>query len=295
MDINSLPPVPQSHIQAMEREAQKKMAADGIHPEQPQEIQNQQDQELDNVSEENLSEVTQETYEQISKSVKKTPTESFGELKAKADRYARESENRARDNERLARERDEYAHRMREYEKLFSQQQQQVHQPQQEELDFNINPDDLVEGKHFVKMNQKIKNLEEKLYKSQQQSMISNAESLIRAKYHDFDKVVSEENLKMLSYVNPQIARTINSSSDLYDKAVSAYEIIKQMGIYKEDNFDMEKKRAQENSKKPRLAPAANTNQQESALAQAGVFAGELSDDMKKQYYKEMIQARNRM
>jgi len=310
MDISSLPGVTRTQIKEMERLAQQRMEQEGQsvyapHPaladpmvasaakqqqEPIQESIDTQEYESPALPENNYTAPEESIVEEKPREVKdtknhrKTPAESFSELKAKADRHAREAE-------RIAKERDEYAQRLYEYERSLKQQQPQ----QNAEPELNINADDLLEGKHLKPVYKELQELKQQLYKSQQEAILASTEARIKSQYGDFDKVVSSENLELLKYTYPELANTINSSNDLYNKAVSAYLMIKQTGIYKEQTFDAEKKRIHDNSLKPRLAPAGNATEGDTPLSKANLFSGGLTDDLKKQLAKEMFEARQKV
>lgn len=187
--------------------------------------------------------------------------------------------------ENAQRERDDLRQQLSRYE-----QQSRPAQPKDE--DVNINPDDLVEGKHLVKAMDKIKRLEEQQRAFQQQTFASTAETRLRSQYNDFDKVVTLENIEKLSDAFPELAKSINSSNDLYDKAVSAYTLIKRFGIYEENPHQAEKQKAIDNSNKPRPLASVSPQQGDSPLSRANAFANGLTKDLKDQLRKEMEDAR---
>jgi len=168
-------------------------------------------------------------------------------------------------------------------------------QPKQEESeeDFAIGPDDFVEGKHLSSVDKKIKRLEKQLAQQQQQNYASSVETQLKMQYRDFDDVVNKENLEVLSAAYPEIAKTLGSSNDLYNKAVTAYTMIKQFGISEKTDYEKPKGRVQQNVAKPR--PVASVNAQatsDSPLSQANAFAQGLTPELKRQLYKEMIEAK---
>ena len=84
-----------------------------------------------------------------------------------------------------------------------------------------------------------------------------------------------------------------NSSNDLYSTAVSAYTMIKNLGIApKGDDFMVQKAQAQKNAAKPKPLASVNPQQGESPLSKANAFANGLTDDLKAQLLKEMYAAR---
>ena len=201
---------------------------------------------------------------------------NFNELRAKADK--------------VARERDEALKRLQELEQARLAQQPQ----QQPEPDYSLRDDDLVEGKHLSKYDKKIKELEKQVQSYQQQSSEIAVEAKIKAQYNDFDKVVNNETVAALRETYPEIAETINSSSNLYSKAVSAYTMIKNLGIYKEDIYTKEKQLVQQNNTKPRSVASVAPQQGDSPLSRANAFANGLTSDLKEQLRREMLEARKR-
>lgn len=186
--------------------------------------------------------------------------------------------------DRASRERDEYARRLQEYENSKK--------PQEPDEDFGIKEDDLVEGKHLAKYARRIKQLEEQQKQYMQQSEESNAEIRLKTQYPDFDKVMTLENVESLSRAYPELAKSINASHDLYDKAYSAYTLIKKFGIYEEAPFEADKKKAADNMAKPRPLASVNPQQGDSPLSRANAFAEGLTDDLRAQLRKEMEDAR---
>ena len=186
--------------------------------------------------------------------------------------------------EQAARERDELARRLQEYEK--------AHKVESVDEDFSVNPDDLVEGKHLAKYAKRIKQLEEQQRQYMQQNSESTAEIKLRTQYPDFDKVMTLENVQALSYAYPELAKSINASNDLYDKAYSAYTLIKKFGIYEEKPYEVEKQKAAANTAKPRPLASVSPQQGDSPLSRANAFAEGLTEDLRIQLRKEMEAAR---
>jgi hypothetical protein len=168
-----------------------------------------------------------------------------------------------------------------------------MHQKLSLRTDFGFKEDDLIEGKHLKTAMKKIKQLEDQQKQYIRQSTESTAEMKLRTQFPDFDKVMTLENVQMLSASYPELARTVNTSSDLYDKAVSAYTMIKRFGIYNEAPVgDMNKQKAIANTAKPRPLASVNPQQGETPLSRANAFAEGLTDSLKEQLRKEMHEAR---
>jgi len=231
----------------------------------------------DNLSQpEELQEQSAEQSVQMQQVQEETP-------QARNFRQLRESKERAE------RERDEAYRILREVE-LRKQQAQ----PQQEEenLDFSIAPDELAEGKHLSKVDKKIKKLEQQIQAYQRRSYEDITEARIKSQYPDFDKVVSQDNVSALRSTYPELAETLNSATDLYTKAISAYTLIKKLGIQPDRSYDMDKEIALRNAAKPRPLTSVSPQQGESPLTKANAFANGLTEDLKTQLLKEMREVR---
>lgn len=170
--------------------------------------------------------------------------------------------------ERAERERDE----------IIAQMQKGSPQQQQEELSYN--DDDLIEGKHLKqsmsKTDRRIQQLEGQLIEAQ-----------IRAKFPDFDKVVTQETLGMLKDTDPELAESLAANRNLYSQAVAAYKSIKRYGLHGND-YVREKETVNTNVSKPRTVTSLSPQQGDSPLTRANAFANGLTDDLKKQLYQEM-------
>lgn len=151
----------------------------------------------------------------------------------------------------------------------------------------SYNPDDLVEWKVVNKEINKIRN-EFNQYK--QQSHETMVEAQLRSRYQDFEKVVSKENLDALKDQEPELYNTIYSSSDLYSKAASAYKMIKQMGIYKDD-YTADKQRAHHNATKPKPAAVVQPSVGSTALGEAASHSLKLTPELKKKYQEELMKS----
>lgn len=199
---------------------------------------------------------------------------------------------------KVMRERVEAAERKAQLaeEALLNAQRSSQNIPQEQpNLDYSINDDDLVEGRHLSKVDQKIKNLEAKLRQYEQQTVLSATEVRLKQQYPDFDSVVSSENIANLSAAYPELATSINHSPDLYTKAVSAYTLIKKLGIgVTPDTYESDRALVQKNAAKPKSLASIDPHKSESPLTRANAFAskGPLTDEMKAQAIREMNAAR---
>jgi E3 ubiquitin-protein ligase DOA10 len=172
--------------------------------------------------------------------------------------------------DRLEKERNEALQRLRSYESQ-----------QAPEEEFDLKPNDLAEGKHLNKVQNKIQSLEHQLI-----------ETRLRSQYPDIDSVVSQDNLAILQRDYPEVANTIGASKNLYSKAVSAYTILKKLGIHTDVSpYAQEKALAHRNAAKPKPLASVSPQQGDSPLSNANAFANGLTDDLKRKLHQEMIAA----
>ena len=188
------------------------------------------------------------------------------------------------------RERDEYLHRLTQLEQQA--QRSQSHQSNaQNSDDPALNPDDLVEWKHVQKY---IKKLEDKIDNYHTTTSAISVEAKLKSQYPDFDKIVTPENVEALRNSHPEIAATLTEGKDLYNKAASAYTLIKKLGIHKDmpavDPENMN--RAKQNAAKPRPLTSVSPQQGDTPLSRANAFANGMTDELRKQLIKEMNDAR---
>lgn len=190
--------------------------------------------------------------------------------------------------ERAERERDEALRIAQDLQNRFKQQSPQ----EQEDEAIALAETDLVEGKHLSKVDKKIKRLEQELKNYQQRSVEMEIESRLKSNYSDFDKVVSKSNVEALKNSYPEIAQALNASPDLYSKAVSAYTLIKKLGIHQEDLYESDRLTAQKNAAKPRPLASVAPQQGDSPISRANAFANGLTDELRAQLRREMESAR---
>lgn len=278
-DVNGTPIVPKEQLKIEEPkkdEPQVTLSAESQTIEEMVEKQAQVDEQLDE------NQTPQPVEQPKPEQHKQSAQESWKELRNKA--------------EQAQRERDEA---VRLLQQIQQNQERQNAKPAQEEveedLSFSVEEDALVEGKHLSKVNKQIKKLENQLKQYEQQASLNSTEVKLKTTYPDFDTIVTKENLENLRNTYPEIASTINSSQDIYAKAVSAYTMIKKLGIATPvDTFQDDKAQAQKNALKPKpLASVSPSGSNDSPLNRANAFAsGKLTDDLQKALLKEMQEAR---
>jgi hypothetical protein len=168
---------------------------------------------------------------------------------------------------------------------LEAQRQQQQPQPQPQKQTV-LGDDDLVEGRH-------IKAADERYKKVANQLRQELTETRLKVQYPDFDSVVNSNTVAQLKTAYPELAATLSQSTDFYNTGVSAYTLIKKLGIYDGKDHSSNQKIVQDNSAKPRPLSSVSPQQGESALSHANAFAkGPLTPELKKKMYQEMMEAR---
>lgn len=207
--------------------------------------------------------------EQVQASQQKSKADNLRALREKA--------------ERLERERDEY---------MIKLQEAQAKKEEADDSDLSLGDADLAEGKHLKKLQQEIKRLRQESETNKQQSHITQAEIRLKSQYPDFDKVVSQDNIASLREEYPELAASINANSDLYSKAVSAYTMIKKLGIHQESLYTSDKARIAQNAIKPRPSATIAPQKSDSPLSQANAFANGLTPALQAQLRAEMEASR---
>jgi hypothetical protein len=203
----------------------------------------------------------------------------------------RETANKAQ------RERDEALRRAEQYERMLATMtqptQQQAPEPEEE---FNIpDSDDLVDSKKLAEYARYQKKQIQELKRQNQQILSQtknfSGESRFMAENPDWQRVMTVENIQALSDAYPSLARSVNASSDVYEKAQATYTLIKKFGIYSDTPFEADKKRALDNIAKPKPLTSISPQQGETPLSRANAFANGLTDELKMQLRKEMAAA----
>ena len=149
---------------------------------------------------------------------------------------------------------------------------------QQKEPEPAHDPDDLMNRRDFDK---KYKQLEEQIQHSN-----------LLTQHPDYYKVVNDATIQALEEKNPALARIISQTGDYYSKRSAVYEAIKNLGIYNEDIYSKDRERAEMNSQKPQamqsISPSSKSG---SPLSHINGFNGELTQEWKNKFYKEMVDA----
>ncbi len=293
----SLPNVSKNQVAEMNAIAEKKMQEEyGIQPEQ-QLVEQQEEQYVEAEEQSYEQEDTYEEEEEVEQAPEVTQpvARKFSqatELNIREMRLLKEQSDRE-----LAKAEREKAELMR---ALLSYQQNnapQAPKPMPEPDRFaNVDDNELLEGRHQKEMAAYVRSLEKKIdaieNNTKEMSYKSN-EMQLRTSFPDFDKVMTTENLNQLQELNPDLAEMILRSESVYTQKKLAYQMIKQIGIYKEDSFAQEKKLAHMNAAKPKGVASLSPKKGESALGMAHAFADGMTQDQAKALYLETRRAAN--
>ena len=159
--------------------------------------------------------------------------------------------------------------------------------PQEVEEELNLADDDVVTVKDVKKLATK---LAKDLYNQEKKKIeAETAEDRLRAKYSDFDDVVSEDNVKKLLKEEPELAKVLRSTQDPFAKGVAAYRYIRMMERANPEAVD--KQALRQNLSKPRTT----TSIKDSGLDHVEEFAsGRMTAEMRQKLYQEMRDAQGR-
>lgn len=164
--------------------------------------------------------------------------------------------------------------------------------PMEQPRDFRLQDDELVEGRQF---NEAIDRLEERMLQKEQEEVPNR----LRAKYADFDDVVSPENVQRFKNAEPELFEALQvadpkrlSGRETYSKGLALYQLMQQKGFR---STSMETKKIEENQQKPLSAQALPSAKSSEALSDANYIATHgFTAELKKKYYTEALEASKR-
>ena len=146
-----------------------------------------------------------------------------------------------------------------------------------------------------VKTQKELEELKSQWTMYQQQAAAKQIEEKLKKEFPDLEKVVNDENIETLKARDADFANLTNSEikspQDLYNRAISAYALIKKYGIYVEDNFDKERKKVEENLSKPRPAHTAVSGQGSAGLSDFARFSN-MNKAERSRAIEEMVRER---
>lgn len=196
---------------------------------------------------------------------------------------------------RIAQERDEMRQRLEQLERQQRYEQKPTQQSAPVSDDIDIDPDAYAEGKHIKNISRQMKSMQQELERSRAETQRMAIKAALVSEHPDFDRVVNPDNLKALELTYPHLARAINVN-DQYAAGKACYDLIKQFGLDQNeiDATEVTKAMISQNLAKPKPGAAVKGTRptNESTMGRASEFyQGELTDQMKKQFHKELQDA----
>lgn len=147
-------------------------------------------------------------------------------------------------------------------------------------------------GKNDILTVAQAEKIAEKKFKNLlKQAEDSRGEERVKAKYADYDSVVTPQNLERLKNEDPEEFESIASQEKLYGKANMAYKTLKLRYGTVTPEAQENREKIVANANKPRGASSMGAS---GALSQAKLYENGLTPDLKKQLLSEMVQASRR-
>lgn len=208
-----------------------------------------------------------------------------------------EKETSEEKNWRAVREELEATRRRNQELEYYLQQQNQMAQqanqnPSKPEPEEEIDDEELLTGAQAKKLASKLaREAAEKIVNEREKErQLKEAPTRLRQKMPDYDSVVNEETYMRFVKECPDHARAIDMlKEDPYAQGALAYDLLK--ARYKTNPSEvytqMEKKRGEENRKKP-VSSSAVPGRRSNALSNADPFANGLTPELKDQLWAEM-------
>lgn len=160
----------------------------------------------------------------------------------------------------------------------------------EDDYDVKLGNDEIAEGKHLRELAKELKSVKKQFAQYAQETKAVSIETRLKQQYPDIEQVVTEQSINQLREQYPELAATLSASSDDYNKAASAYTLIKKLGIISPDTYNNDKAQAQKNFNKPRPLASIAAQQGDSPLTHANAFANGLTPELKKQLWEQMQQ-----
>lgn len=144
--------------------------------------------------------------------------------------------------------------------------------------DTKNNDDDDIYTDNVSKTQKELNELKQQWSLYQNQTVAHSIEQKLKTDFPDLELVVNEANIEVLKARDPHFAKitakVMSDPNDLYNRAISAYALIKKYGIYVEDKYAKDRERVQKNLAKPRPASTAVSGEGSAGLADFAEFAG---------------------
>ena len=208
------------------------------------------------------------------------------------------------DRDRLRQEREEMARDMREMRRLLEEQQQRVAPKEEDDTVHLPGEYDTIEAKHLAELDAKsrlrVKRQEDKLKKLEADVVRIAAENKLMNEFPDYKNILSEDNIRKLEELQPELASSIASNPDPYKMRKAAIGAIKTFIMKSEDErakeLELKAKNAKisDNSVKPIPSVGGINNPASSPLSKANAFSnGLLTQERKQELWKDYVAANN--
>lgn len=161
----------------------------------------------------------------------------------------------------------------------------QMNSKQEQNNEEEVSPDDWITQKNLQKQ---LESLRAEMRAKEAETVMDR----LKARFSDFDDVVTQENVDYLKEHDPELAMSIQSlAHDPFQQGMAAYKLLKKTDFYLNRDIMKEKKQIEANLSKP---PSVNQVRQSNPLAEANKFDRGLTPELRKQLYQEMLDARKR-
>lgn len=190
----------------------------------------------------------------------------------------REARRKIEELERKSRDQEDYILRM---------QNQRQEEPEEEDDLSKLADDDIVTAKQARSLAQRMaRDVAEETFRQRE---ALSADERTKAKYPDFDQVVTRENFEALRQEAPQLAMSLQRlADDPYAQNLAAYQMLKRTGIGDMAKNQPLKAKTIENTRKP---ASVQTVTKSSAIAAVSGFDRRMTPELAKQLRQEMEQA----
>lgn len=189
----------------------------------------------------------------------------------------KEARRKMQELERRSEEQDELIRRL---------QSQRTSPPSEDDLS-KLSDDDIVTAKQARSLAEKMaRQVAEETIRQREASTVDER---LKARFPDYESVVTQENVEILKQQDPELAMSLYAlAQDPYAQAVAAYKMLKRQVGTDMAKQHPSKAKALENAKKPVSVQAVGKN---SAIGNVSRFENGLTPELRKELYQEMQQA----
>ena len=202
-------------------------------------------------------------------------------------------------NIRILRERAERAEQraqeLERYMQTHQPAQQSTQQTQSTEEDdvLNISDDSYLEGKDlkriYKKQQQELREIKQALKERDQKTSLEIAETKLRADYPDIAEVITNDNLKDLAAIRPDIYETVMYNPDPYKRGRVMREMIQTHVL--NGKYTNEDKRLEQNRNKPKSAATVSPQSAETPLSTLGDYDRRVLTEERKEQLRRQVAA----